>query len=88
MKVYKYLLILLLFSCLAEPTEIDIDRTIKTFLELRFRSNFDKSLSVYSDYELFQLSCKQNRVKCDKLFNLLKERKEEFYNTLIQTKNQ
>lgn len=86
MKVYKFLLLFFTLFCYADPKESDLERTIKTFLELRFHSSYEKNLSQYSDYELFQLSCKQNRVKCEKILILLKEKKPDFYNTLINSK--
>lgn len=86
MKVIKYIVFLILLNCSAKPNEVDIEKTIKTFLELRFRSSYDKNLSQLKEYELFQISCRQNRVKCDEVLHVLKKTKPEFYNTLIQSK--
>ncbi len=85
MKIHNFFLFLFLIACSAEPNENDLNKTIKTFLELRFRSTYDKNLAQFKEYELFQLSCKQNRVKCNKVLGLLKEKKPEFYHTLMNS---
>jgi hypothetical protein len=84
----KFSIILLLFTilCSAEPTKVDLDRSIKYFLQLRFQSELDMNLKQYSDYELFQISCKNLRLKCDKVLQLLQKENPEFYHKLMESK--
>ncbi|GIX43327.1 MAG: hypothetical protein KatS3mg129_3060 [Leptospiraceae bacterium] len=79
--------IFLFLSCSAEPNKTDLERVVKNFLQLRFQSELDKNLKQYTDYELFQLSCKNNRVKCDKVLKMLEKDNPEFYKKLLESKN-
>ncbi len=82
----KILLIffIIFLYCSAEPTQIDVDRVVKNFLELRFQSQLSKQ--NISDYELFLLSCKNQRVNCNKVLKILEKEKPDFYKILIESK--
>jgi hypothetical protein len=81
-----YIFFLFFLYCSAEPTKTDLDRVVKNFLQLRYQAELDQNLKNYSDYELFQLSCKNLRVKCNKVLLLLEKENSEFYQTLIKSK--
>ncbi len=84
--MYKFLLIffIIFLYCSAEPNKVDVDRVVKNFLELRFQSQLNKQ--NVSDYELFLLSCKNQRVNCNKVLKILQEEKPDFYKTLMDSK--
>lgn len=69
-------------SCEARPEEADLARVKEHFLAARFQSLFVKDLQGKSDLEIFQFSCAQNRVQCDQVLDLLKEKDPTFYDTL------
>lgn len=75
----------MLVGCQAEPEQSDVTRVKEYFLQLRFQSAFQPALQSKSDQELFQLSCKANRVDCDRLLQMLKEQDPDFYRTLYDT---
>lgn len=70
----------------ANPTMEDVDRVKKQFLVIRFNSTFDPELKNLNDRQLFELSCQYNRVRCDRVLNLLKKNDTEFYSRLISDK--
>lgn len=76
------LLSILPTGCVARPEESDLVRVKEYFLQVRFQAAFKPELQSKSDMELFLLSCEQNRVKCDPLLEMLKEKDRPFYDTL------
>ncbi len=86
-RIFILFIFFVMIGCSAEPNKIDIDRVVKHFLELRFQSRIDSNLKKYSDYELFQLSCTNMRVKCNKVLNILEKEKPEFYKLITQSKD-
>lgn len=70
--------------CYAEPDSDDVDRVKRHFLSLRFQATFDPELRLKDDLQLFQLSCQKNRVKCDRVLNMLKMSDITFYTRLIE----
>ena len=76
------LLSILLIGCVARPEESDLVRVKEHFLQIRFQSAFKPELQAKTDMELFLLSCEQNRVRCDPLLEMLKEKDRPFYDTL------
>ncbi|MCS7205007.1 MAG: hypothetical protein NZ853_04870 [Leptospiraceae bacterium] len=82
MKNKSLLLFLIFASCSAEPTKVDVERVIKHFIQLRIQNEITGSKQ--SDMELFYISCRNNRVNCDKVLEILKKENPEFYQTLTQ----
>lgn len=69
-------------GCSADPTENDVVRVKQQFLILRFRSGLDPKMQGKSDMELFQQSCINNRVNCDRVVEMLKQSDPEFHSKL------
>ena len=78
------LVIILLAGCYAEPTDNDLERVKQQFLVMRFHAPFNEEWSGLSDKELFELSCKNNRVKCDLALDTLKNKDTDFYTKLMK----
>lgn len=76
------LLSILLLGCAARPEESDLVRVKEHFLQMRFQAVFRPELQSKSDMELFLLSCEQNRLRCDPLLEMLKEKDRPFYDAL------
>ena len=76
------LLSILLIGCKARPEESDLVRVKEHFLQMRFQAAFRPELQSKSDMDLFLLSCEQNRVRCDPLLEMLKEKDRPFYDAL------
>lgn len=75
-----------LFSgCYANPNLDDMDRVKKQFLVLRFQAVNNPEYQRKSDRELFEESCKLNRVSCGRLLILLKQNDTEFYTKLLES---
>jgi hypothetical protein len=79
MKLLIPILFFILISCYAEPGKADLDRVRQQFLVLRFYAPLSAELKNKSDKELFELSCKMNRVRCNKVFTLLQREDVNFY---------
>lgn len=74
---------LLLFTgCGAEPTPEDVTRVKEQFLILRFRAPLVAEIRNHTDKQLFERSCKNNRVRCGRVLELIKAEDPAFYNTL------
>ncbi len=80
----KIILLILLGSCLAvDVSKEDVNRVKKHFLELRFQATMNPELANLKDIDLFQLSCKNQRVNCKRVLEILKKEDNEFYRKLI-----
>lgn len=73
----------LLPSCYAEPTADDLERVRRQFLVLRFHAPFDPALRGFDDKRLFEMSCQNHRVRCDRVLGMLKIKDMKFYGTLV-----
>jgi len=73
---------LTLSSCYADPNGDDLARVKSRFLLLRFQAPLTKEYKNMNDKELFEISCRQNRVKCAKVLSLLETENPEFLNKL------
>jgi len=82
MKFISILILLILVSCYAEPGRADLERVRQQFLVLRFYAPFSNDLKGKNDKELFELSCKMNRVRCSKVLALLQREDVNFYTTV------
>lgn len=71
-----------LLNCSADPVENDAIRVKEQFLVLRFRAATNPELKGKTDQELFEISCINNRVRCDAVLEILSENDPEFYSTL------
>jgi hypothetical protein len=80
------LLFIFLAGCYAEPTESDLERVKQQFLVMRFHAPFNNEWNSLSDKELFEKSCKANRVKCGPALDILKKQDPNFYIKLIKEK--
>lgn len=76
-------LMIFLGGCYAEPSESDVDGVIRDFLVQRFRAPFSETYRNMSDRELMELSCSKNRVKCDRILQLIEKRDPRFYRLLM-----
>ncbi len=74
----------LLTACAAEPTAEDVTRVKEQFLVLRFQAPLVAELRHLSDRDLFERSCKNHRVRCDAVLEMLKKDEPDFYNTLMK----
>lgn len=75
-------LILIFSGCFAEPEISDLDRVKRDFLTLRFIAPFDSRFRDLNDEELFELSCRENRLKCQSVITLLETEDPQFYSEL------
>ena len=71
-----------LVSCSAQPQDSDLKRVKQQFLQLRFQAATLTEYKNKTDLELFELSCQNNRVKCEPVLELLKKEDPQFYDTL------
>ena len=85
-RIFSVGLLFLLVACYADPTDNDIERVKQQFLIMRFHATFTDEWSSLNDKELFEISCKNNRVKCDLALELLKKQDVNFYTTLMKDK--
>ncbi len=67
----------------ATPSPDDLVRVKKAFLQLRFNAVFLPNLRDREDKELFEMSCRSNRVNCTEVLQLLKKQDPQFYKKLI-----
>jgi len=77
-------LLILLAGCYAEPTDNDLERVKQQFLVMRFHAPFNEEWNALSDKELYELSCKNNRVQCDLALDTLKKKDTDFYAKLMK----
>ena len=85
MRTLLYILVgSLALSCYAEPTQEDLERVKRRFLLLRFEAPLSAEYRGKSDAELFQVSCRQNRVRCDDVLELLREHDRKFHDRLME----
>lgn len=74
--------LVVLVSCSAQPEESDLKRVKQQFLQLRFQAATLAEYKNKTDLELFELSCQNNRVKCEPVIELLKKEDPKFYSIL------
>lgn len=72
-------LLLLLGGCYADPSESDVEGVIRDFLVLRFRAPLNEKYRNMTDRDLLELSCRENRVKCDRIMRLIEKKDPRFY---------
>ena len=66
----------------AVPNQGDLERVRSLFLELRFNAVLMPTLREKNDSELFELSCRANRVNCMEVLELLKKEDPAFHKKL------
>jgi len=83
-RILGLLAVSLLFfgACGADPTPEDVTRIKEQFLVLRFRAPLVAELRHLSDRELFQRSCKNHRVRCEFVLEMIQKDDPEFYSAL------
>jgi hypothetical protein len=69
-------------GCSADPNETDAERVKEQFLSYRFQATFNPETKDLTDKELFEQTCKANRVNCDKVIEILKKKDPAFVDTL------
>ncbi|MBE7437756.1 MAG: hypothetical protein HS115_04805 [Spirochaetales bacterium] len=82
MLLHRVLPLLLLLSCSALPSDVDVERVKETFLALRFQSAATDENQGLPDRELFEQACRRVGVRCNHVLQKLKEKDPEFYRRL------
>lgn len=66
-------------SCSARPGTEDVKRVREQFLQLRFQAGLSAEYRGKTDRELFEMACKNARVQCPQVLEMLRSQDPEFY---------
>ncbi len=85
--VASIVLILIFCTCgSTTPDEKVLERVKQSFLEMRFYAPYLDQIKGMDDKQLFENSCKHNRVNCTKILELLKSKDKKFYERLMSSR--